>query len=1247
MGVIPFPSPAAIPDATARAQALDVSQSWIVEAPAGSGKTGLLTQRFLKLLPTVDDPAQVLALTFTNKATAEMRERVVAALRSAMEPLPADANDFDRLTHTLAAAALEHDAALGWRLVERPFRLNIRTIDSLCGEIARTLPLGGDEASFARPVPDAAPLYRRAAHAVMMGFGGDDAALNDAVRTVLLHRDGDLPFCEGVLAEMLGSREQWGRLVPLEEHELDDDFLNANVLPRLNAALDRTLCSALTYLHSCFPQDELDRIAAIAAELAHAEGYGDNPSAFASCAHAGTPAGDAIHIDHWRLLANLLLTNGGTWRKTFPVNLVGAKVAKHLSDELKELIPQIDSDELAALLHGVRSLPSLEYPPEQWVVAKALFRLLKRALVELHILFASDQVCDFAAISLAARAALRTNAAEVHKALGPGLRHLLVDEMQDTSSTQYELLEALTEGWDGRTQTVFLVGDPKQSIYLFRQARVELFQRVEREKQLGRVPLSPLLLSANFRSGSELVGQFNEAFRSIFPEDVLADGDVTYSDAASVRPAALGEGISWQTRLLPQPEDGTTSIRQRRRALRQEARAIAGIVAEWQRGHTDRPQKIAVLARARTHVTEIVKALAQAGVAYRAVEIEGLAERSEVLDALAITRALCHPADRTAWLAVLRAPWCGAGLADLFTLATGDDAARRKQALRQHLRERAATLQQPVHGRILRTLDVMDAALQHSGTEPLASRVERTWRSLGGDLCTDALGRENVRQFLRVVDAMETEGERVDAASLDRRLGRLFAEASSSPDAVDVMTIHKAKGLEWDLVLVPGLHRLGGQDRWPLLDSLELPTEDADGVRDVLLAPLPPKGVEAGGLNTFIRNTRRRREAAELKRVFYVAATRARTSLHLFAWPEATQSGQPADRKSTLMKAAWNAIGRRLIPVAVADVAAADTDPAAPEAAEESFALAAAAEESLPAAAPLTAQRTVMRLPGAIDPLARLHARSLALPQRQAARTGTVYQRPDGSYGARVVGNAIHAFAERAATEVAARVAAGSDAEDTLNTVAAAVPSWRDAMLSTLRAGGLPPDAARRAALTVEQALSRMLASPEGRWLLMPHTGAATETAWRASADEGTVRVRMDRSFFAGTEPGAPGSDTLWIIDLKTGNRDSLREQDELLAEGRIKYAAQLDTYAQVRLQALPTEAQPTVMLALFYPLMGRIIYWPYVIDSKSIHSISYTLPEPKVEPAIDLPVAETQSSAADTTEQPPENKKGQFQLFG
>src|ERR1700679_860018 len=118
------------PDWEARAQALDIRQSWIVEAPAGSGKTGLLIQRYLKLLAdeSVEQPEHVLAITFTVKATAEMRERVVAQLEIAArgDALKGDA-DFERETRRLALAVLQRDALLGWGLLEHPRRLKIRT----------------------------------------------------------------------------------------------------------------------------------------------------------------------------------------------------------------------------------------------------------------------------------------------------------------------------------------------------------------------------------------------------------------------------------------------------------------------------------------------------------------------------------------------------------------------------------------------------------------------------------------------------------------------------------------------------------------------------------------------------------------------------------------------------------------------------------------------------------------------------------------------------------------------------------------------------------------------------------------------------------------------------------------------------------------------------------------------------------------------------------------------------------------
>src|SRR3984957_18315728 len=146
------------PDWEQLGRALDVGQSWIVEAPAGSGKTGLLIQRYLKLLAdeTVEKPEQVLAITFTNKAMAEMHERVLGELESARVGAALKRGDpFELETRRLAEAVLRRDAAMGWGLMESPLRLNMRTIDAVCGQIAKSLPVLSGSGGGQAPVTEA------------------------------------------------------------------------------------------------------------------------------------------------------------------------------------------------------------------------------------------------------------------------------------------------------------------------------------------------------------------------------------------------------------------------------------------------------------------------------------------------------------------------------------------------------------------------------------------------------------------------------------------------------------------------------------------------------------------------------------------------------------------------------------------------------------------------------------------------------------------------------------------------------------------------------------------------------------------------------------------------------------------------------------------------------------------------------------------------------------------------------------
>ena len=528
------------PDHAARERALDITRSWIVEAPAGSGKTGLLIQRYLKLLTDeqVMQPEQVLAITFTEKATEEIRERVVSQLMAARGP-ELSRTPFDRMTRALAEAVLRRDAAMEWGLLERPKRLNVRTIDSVCAEIARTLPVLSGAGGIKKPVREAMPLYHDAAQRTLMQLGGSDGALSAALELVLLHRDGNLSNVERLIAEMLQWRDQWGVLVPLQGEELSDTYLDSVVRPRLERTLEQVVSNGLAELGAILPPDFLIELSTLASSLAEAAPYKADLSPIAVCQGKDAPGTSADELDHWRALIHLLIKKDGEWRKRFSKGDLKFETTKADVQRLTQLIERINHrDDFLEVMQRVVSLPPARYSDKQWPVIKALFRVLSRSLAELQLVFAERGECDFAELSLLARTALRSGSGvdALEAAQGMRYRHLLVDEMQDTSTSQYELIELLTLGWHGGGQTVFLVGDPKQSIYLFRQARVERFVQTMQTGYIGELPLGVLQLTANFRSQSRLVESFNEYFSVLFPAEAAAahPEEVAFVEASAI-----------------------------------------------------------------------------------------------------------------------------------------------------------------------------------------------------------------------------------------------------------------------------------------------------------------------------------------------------------------------------------------------------------------------------------------------------------------------------------------------------------------------------------------------------------------------------------------------------------------------------------------------------------------------------------------------------------------------------------------
>ena len=244
----------ALRDDAARAESLDIAQSWLVQAPAGSGKTSLLIQRFLALLATVERPERIVAMTFTRKAAAEMRGRIVDALRRANGgPDDGSGSAHEALTHGLARAALDRDRQMGWRLLEQPGRLRIVTIDALAAALARQAPLAAGLGALPHFDDDAYALHREAARSALAAASAHDPHW----QTFLQWQDNDAASATRLIAQMLGGRDRW----PARLFDEDAAALRADV----EAVLQHEARAAIRRVRDRMPAS----LAAALPDLAH------------------------------------------------------------------------------------------------------------------------------------------------------------------------------------------------------------------------------------------------------------------------------------------------------------------------------------------------------------------------------------------------------------------------------------------------------------------------------------------------------------------------------------------------------------------------------------------------------------------------------------------------------------------------------------------------------------------------------------------------------------------------------------------------------------------------------------------------------------------------------------------------------------------------------------------------------------------------------------------------------------------
>jgi ATP-dependent helicase/nuclease subunit A len=1097
---------AARADDLARERAIDPNLSVILQAPAGSGKTTVLTQRLLRLLAVADEPEEILAITFTRRAAAEMRARVLRALGGDT----GDGAQSERLRQ-LAAAALERSRARGWRLAHDPGRLRIQTIDSFNFWLASQLPVttrAGSELSVsARP----AELYRMAARETLLG-AQEDPELAADLELLFERLDNRWGHVEDLVADMLRQRAHW--LPHVLGHEPDA------LCHRVAASLARIVEDRLRVARRSLGAE-------LCAEAARLPGVGPlEPQT--RC------------LGSWKALARLALTQDGDWRRAIDRRLGAGFENGGGKEALRGCIERLGAVPSAReTLLEAASLPGPDFSSEDAAALASLSRVLRAAAAQLQSLFARDGRVDHTYIAGAARAALAEGGLPTDLALSTGLslRHILVDEFQDTSVTQLGLLEALTAGWEpGDGRTLFVVGDPMQSIYQFREAEVGCFLRA-RDLGIGNVRLMPLRLLRNFRSVPALIDWTNTTFGQLFPP-----ADDLRASAVAFTPSLAGRAGE------PAVADPPVELRLLSGADRAaETEAVVARVADLKaRG----PQaSIAILVAARSHAQAIVAALGGAGIDAIGVELVPLAEVPVVRDLVALTRALCHLGDRTAWLAVLRAPWCGASLATLTRLSGRGDSRLVCEALREP--DRLGECPAEERARLERVARLLEEGLSQRDRAPLADWLESVWMALGAP---DAYPLEELRHARAFFDALSERtaaGEWNGIGTLDSVLANLYAQPQARTAApVQVLTIHGAKGLEFDHVLVPCLDRERNRGREPLLRWLDLPRTAEEGgpgspETDLILAPAPAINDEPPGeVTAFLKRLTAARAANEQVRLLYVAATRARRSLHLYAALEPRANGLVTPRGRTLLGSLW--------PVLDDAFRATLTDSASAARGDGQLELFGGSGARAPLRR-LISDWTPPALP-ASPPLARLPLAHRSREELEFSWVGET-RRHIGT----VVHAALQAFAE--APVLPAR-------EE--------VESQGGHYREQLRRHGVPERDLAQAAADVVEALVRTVADDKGRWILSRRHGqAASELALTGIADGRLQSVVIDRSFV--DETG-----TRWVIDFKTSPHEG-GGLEEFISGQLERYRGQLEKYAALARGLGP---QP-VRAALYFPLLG------------------------------------------------------------
>ncbi|MFA4902904.1 MAG: UvrD-helicase domain-containing protein [Desulfobaccales bacterium] len=1119
-------------DQAVRDQAMGPLEGFHLEAPAGSGKTSVLLARFLTLLARVDTPEEMLALTFTRKAAGELRARVMRLLWERHAPGP-DASPLDLKLQELAAAVFRRHADEA-ALKLTPERLPIMTFHGFCAQLLKLAPQEAGVPLTFTLLEEDEDRWLKAEALEELRTRLNARSPTDAVRQALVRRlvrlNNDWRRLAKELHGLLSRRDSLGEFLALARVSRD-----ATQYRRLlETRFQMVLVPVLDRLRAGLTDSKLGQAWPEFWQELQGAPHGDIlPAVIPGTAPADLPG--------WQAMSQVLLTaSQGEPRKRlsvkdgFPEGVNQKKWAALLQD----LPPDV-----TRTLKQCRDLTPSGASPEEAAALQDLVILVGEALKVYEQLCARRGALDFVALEQSTLNLLNEDdPTEIMLRLDWRLKHLLVDEFQDTSENQMTLLCQLMSGWQtGAGRTLMVVGDPKQSIYGWRQARPRLFMESRNGLPCGAaspLPLTPLWLTTNFRATGTLIEWANQVFEGT----VMSGGTAgAQFHRAEPRPGAP-EGPAPHLALFT----GETDLA----ARELEARWLAQQVAQSLLTLKEK-ENIGILLFTRTHLPLYLTALGEAGLAVRVREGLKLADSRVVAHLHNLARALVRPQDEVAWAGVLRGPWNPLGLAALAEVAQapGDLWVERLCGL-------AAEGGSP--GELPALAESLELSRRQVGRRPLADILtdwlDETCAWTGIATWEGPLGVANARTYLDLVAAAEAGIPETTFNKADFNLQATFQPPDPRAQAsrVEILTVHGAKGLEFHQIFLPFLdwQPLKSEDNTPPFLLEEIPGSRVHG----LALARPYIREKQSSLYVLLRNIKNQRVVDEARRVFYVAVTRARQRLVMSAVAKVDKKGQWQISDDSPL--AWLKEHYRL-----------DLPPAGFPANWPDPELQVELVTALP---PLAgAPQEPQELPAAWDFHPEAAPYQVSFPSQLATlpfETATHPQAepPEDGDAARLRGEIMHR-----ALDTLGR-------GEPLPTPASLAAALRHAGLAAARAANLAPE--------IHSELQACQADPFLAALLKPDLSfAVSEWLIEDQPQPGEIRRGVvDRLVFDGKD--------WWILDFKTSRPVAGEDWDTFIARETEKYRPQLTAYREMVAKAKGLTELENIRVGIYFTACQKVM---------------------------------------------------------